>query len=230
MAGNTDLFLCAPLLIGPISPFDRYGVRLHWYSWRTESLSAPQCGLFYWWSLALRPESTAGYLPLPTDAGAPGPNCFTAGGWLLVGWARPTGDQQSVLELRLICRKIEAPAASTAKRERFKGQGFKGSRNNSWGETTEAETDAVIAVVQVPPVPGGGAAAPVRVTPRAAAQQPPSLITPLLPRHYHRWVLLDNHCANGPSTIPTRCHSCLSTPRHWPENTLPPQSFADIDP
>jgi hypothetical protein len=35
------------------------------------------------------------------------------------------GDQQGDLEPRLICGKIEAPAASTAKGERFKGQGIK---------------------------------------------------------------------------------------------------------
>jgi hypothetical protein len=40
-----------------------------------------------------------------------------------------------------------------------------------WGETTEAETDVVVAVVQVPPVPIGRSAVPGIVVPRAAAQQ-----------------------------------------------------------
>ena len=36
----------------------------------------------------------------------------------------------------------------------------------------------------------------------------------LLPRHCHRWEPPHNHRANDQSTIPTRCHAYLASPRH----------------
>jgi hypothetical protein len=53
-----------------------------------------------------------------------------------------------------------------------------------WGGNTEAETDVVLAVVLVPPVPVGRSAVPRVVVPRAAAQQlgDPPHITPALAR------------------------------------------------